>query len=47
MEEKRKEKLLNKMYYTYLEREEAQEIIDYIIKLEKELEKKCKKKKKK
>ena len=36
MSEERLEKLLNKMYYDYLEREEAQEVINYIKKLEKE-----------
>lgn len=34
MSEERKEKLFNKMYYDYLEREEAEEVIDYLLKLE-------------
>ena len=36
MSEERLEKLCNKMYYDYLEKEEAQEIINYIHLLEEE-----------
>lgn len=36
MTEEEKEKLINKLYYSYLDNDEAQKVIDYIIKLEQE-----------